>query len=306
MSFSKFRKASGRLWGNLRGHKPQEDGMSDYEIENNSVSKRAQNDSMSCSHVDCQEETNNSRQHAEHQKKKGKADLKKRREGGDDLQFHNEEHIFTARELSDVNGVHDEIANFYSTNSNGREMEKNTKNKKTGKLLEGEDIPLLSENEKRELVSLVKDKNISMDFILEMKEAFLLFDKNGDGFISAKELGVLMRAMGRNPTEDEIMQIMNEIDVDHNGKLDFSEFTIMMREKLQGEDMEEEIRQAFRVFDRNGDGFISKSEFKHCMMHFGEQFTDEEVEEMIAEADSNNDGKIDYEEFSKMILNEIG
>ena len=81
------------------------------------------------------------------------------------------------RELSDVNGVHDEIANFYSTNSNRREMEKNTKNKKTGKLLEGEDIPLLSENEKRELVSLVKDKNISMDFILEMKEAFLLFDK---------------------------------------------------------------------------------------------------------------------------------
>ena len=41
--------------------------------------------------------------------------------------------------------------------------------------------------------------------------------QNGDGFISAKELGVLMRAMGRNPTEDEIMQIMNEIDIDHNG-----------------------------------------------------------------------------------------
>jgi Ca2+-binding EF-hand superfamily protein len=41
------------------------------------------------------------------------------------------------------------------------------------------------------------------------------------------------------------------------------------------------------VFDRNGDGFISKTEFKHCMMHFGERFTDEEVEEMIAEADKN-------------------
>ena len=108
----------------------------------------------------------------------------------------------------------------------------------------------------------------------------MVYLQNGDGFISAKELGVLMRAMGRNPTEDEIMQIMNEIDIDHNGKyqkislfilisynwkyfkgalkyqsvtyiliagkLDFSEFTIMMREKLQGEDMEEEIRQAFR------------------------------------------------------------
>ena len=60
-----------------------------------------------------------------------------------------------------------------------------------------------------------------------------------------------------------------------------------------------------RVFDRNGDGYISKAEFKHCMMHFGEQFTDDEVEEMIADADSNNDGKIDYAEFSQMILKEI-
>ena len=61
----------------------------------------------------------------------------------------------------------------------------------------------------------------------------------------------------------------------------------------------------YRVFDRNGDGFISKNEFKHCMMHFGEKFTDDEVEEMIAEADANNDGQIDYTEFSQMILKEI-
>ena len=80
-----------------------------------------------------------------------------------------------------------------------------------------------------------------IDFIF-----FFPFSQNGDGFISAKELGVLMRTLGRNPTEDEIMNIMNEIDVDHNGKLDFSEFTIMMRDKLSGEDMEQEIKQAFR------------------------------------------------------------
>lgn len=166
------------------------------------------------------------------------------------------------------------------------------------------DEPILSEQEHRDLRNLL-NKNISMDFILEMREAFQLFDKNGDGFISAKELGVLMRTLGRNPTEDEILNIMNEIDVDHNGKLDFSEFTVMMKDKLTQEDLELEIKQAFRVFDRNGDGFISKAEFKHCMMHFGEQFTDEEVEEMISEADSNDDGRIDYNEFSQMILKEI-
>ena len=62
----------------------------------------------------------------------------------------------------------------------------------------------------------------------------------------------------------------------------------------------------FRVFDKNGDGYIAFNEFKRCMMNFGEQFTDEEVEEMIAEADTNNDGRIDYQEFSKMIMNELG
>lgn len=169
---------------------------------------------------------------------------------------------------------------------------------------EEEEEPILSLADHKELMSLLRE-NISMDFILEMKEAFNLFDKNGDGYISAKELGVLMRTLGRNPTEDEIMNMMNEIDVDHNGKLDFAEFTVMMHEKLRGDDMEVEIKQAFRVFDRNGDGYISKSEFKHCMMHFGERFTDEEVEEMISEADSNNDGKIDYAEFSHMILKEL-
>lgn len=55
-----------------------------------------------------------------------------------------------------------------------------------------------------------------------------------------------MRTLGRNPTEDEIINIMNEIDVDHNGKLDFSEFTVMMKDKLANEDMEMEIKQAFR------------------------------------------------------------
>ena len=85
----------------------------------------------------------------------------------------------------------------------------------------------------------LKEKNIVVNQLL-------FFSQNGDGYISAKELGVLMRTLGRNPTEDEILNIMNEIDVDHNGKLDFSEFTVMMRDKLASEDMEMEIKQAFR------------------------------------------------------------
>lgn len=308
MSFSKFRKASGRWWGNLRGQKNREDDFSECENENNRDPKNGQPNQIHCSHADCQQITNKSRctiqENVPQQRQKEKGTNKEDRcqiTKGKNMEVYDQEHITIASVEKGTDYI-----DSYSVYSSEPGRNKLSENKKTEKSQVDTDIPLLSDHEKRELVSLVRDKNISMDFILEMKEAFLLFDKNGDGFISAKELGVLMRAMGRNPTEDEIMQMMNEIDVDHNGKLDFSEFTIMMREKLQGEDMEEEIRQAFRVFDSNGDGYISKTEFKHCMMHFGEQFTDEEVEEMIAEADSNNDGQIDYEEFSKMLLDEIG
>ena len=82
------------------------------------------------------------------------------------------------------------------------------------------------------------EKNISLDFILEMKEAFQLYDKSGDGFLDSKELGELMRSLGRNPTEDEIFNLMAEVDVDHNGKLDFEEFTVLMNEKLTEDPIE--------------------------------------------------------------------
>lgn len=60
-------------------------------------------------------------------------------------------------------------------------------------------------------------------------------------------------------------------------------------------DKEEELREAFRVFDRNGDGFISASELRHVMTNLGEKLTDEEVEDMIKEADLDGDGLVNYE-----------
>lgn len=168
------------------------------------------------------------------------------------------------------------------------------------------DDEILSEQERRILMELL-NKNINMDFILEMKEAFKLFDKNGDGFINGKELGFMLRSLGRNPTEEEVFNLMAEVDVDHNGKLDFSEFTVMMKDKMTEEDLELQIKQSLRVFDSNGDGYISRAEFKQCMMHFtDEELTDKEVDNMLSQADLNNDGKIDYNEFSKMILEGMG
>ena len=68
-----------------------------------------------------------------------------------------------------------------------------------------------------------------------------------------------------------------------------------MARKMKDSDSEEEIREAFRVFDKDGNGFISPAELRHVMTNLGEKLTDEEVEEMIREADIDGDGQVNYE-----------
>merc|ERR1711962_144401 len=142
--------------------------------------------------------------------------------------------------------------------------------------------------------------------IAEFKEAFSLFDKDGDGTITTKELGTVMRSLGQNPTEAELQDMINEVDADGNGTIDFPEFLTMMARKMKDTDSEEEIREAsntlnFRVFDKDGNGFISAAELRHVMTNLGEKLTDEEVDEMIKEADIDGDGQVKYDEFVKMM-----
>uniref|UniRef100_A0A5S6Q2V0 EF-hand domain-containing protein n=2 Tax=Trichuris muris TaxID=70415 RepID=A0A5S6Q2V0_TRIMR len=143
-------------------------------------------------------------------------------------------------------------------------------------------------------------ENITEDELQEYREAFRLFDKDGNGTITTKELGIAMRSLGQNPTEQELMDMINEVDIDGSGTIEFVEFCQMMK-RMNKENDSEMIREAFRVFDRDGNGFITAQEFRYFMTHMGEQFTDEEVDEIIREVDIDGDGQINYEEFVQMM-----
>ena len=111
-----------------------------------------------------------------------------------------------------------------------------------------------------------------------------------------------MRSLGMNPTEAELQDMISEVDADQNGTIDFSEFLSLMARKMKDTDSEEELKEAFRVFDKDQNGFISAAELRHVMTNLGEKLTDEEVKEMIQEADVDGDGQIDYDEFVKVMM----
>lgn len=96
---------------------------------------------------------------------------------------------------------------------------------------------------------------------------------DGDGAITAKELGIAMRTLGQNPTESELQDMINEFDIDGNGTVDFREFLDMMARNLACDtDIEEEMKEAFEVFDKDGNGLISPAELRHVMANLGKLF----------------------------------
>ena len=136
----------------------------------------------------------------------------------------------------------------------------------------------------------------------EYKDAFEMFDKNKDGVITTKELANIMRSLNQDPTEEELNEMIEEVDLDKNGEVDFEEFVTLMNRRSRETNIEEDVLNAFKVFDKEGNGLISVTELRHIMTTLGEQLTEEEIDDMLKEADNDGDGYINYEEFIKNML----
>lgn len=163
----------------------------------------------------------------------------------------------------------------------------------------------------------------------------LLIETRTIGQITTKELGTVMRSLGQNPSESELQDMINEVDADNNGTIDFPGKTLVSPRKktlgcgltlgscrvlnhdgpkneghrLRGGDSRgiqgpltltsspckraDEGLTTHQVFDRDNNGFISAAELRHVMTSIGEKLTDDEVDEMIREADQDGDGRID-------------
>lgn len=135
----------------------------------------------------------------------------------------------------------------------------------------------------------------------DVKEAFDLFDPDGNGQIATKEIKVAMRALGFEPKKEEMKKLISEVDPDGVGTLSFDEFLDLMTIKMSERDSKDEVLRAFKLFDDDNTGKISFRNLKRVAKELSENLTDEEIQEMIDEADRDGDGEISEDEFLRIM-----
>ncbi|XP_034954219.1 calcium-binding protein 1 isoform X2 [Zootoca vivipara] len=150
------------------------------------------------------------------------------------------------------------------------------------------------------------DRELRPEEIDELREAFKEFDKDRDGYINCRDLGNCMRTMGYMPTEMELIELSQQINMNQGGHVDFDDFVELMGPKLLAETADmigvKELRDAFREFDTNGDGEISTNELREAMKKLlGQQVGHRDIEDIIRDVDLNGDGRVDFEEFVRMM-----
>lgn len=133
--------------------------------------------------------------------------------------------------------------------------------------------------------------------IMEIKEAFDLFDTDGGGSIDPKELKEAMNSLGLETKNQTIYQMITDLDSDNSGAIEFKEFLDLMTARMSDRDTKEDIRKVFRIFDEDNKGSITKKSLMRVAKELGETMDENELTEMIERADSDGDGNVTFEDF---------
>lgn len=113
----------------------------------------------------------------------------------------------------------------------------------------------------------------------------------------------MMRKLGQNPTEAELLEMISSVDDNGDHEIDFDEFLVLMKSRISERDPEKELRDAFAVFDTDGSGSIDRKELKKLMKKLGQILSEAELDAMMDEVDSNGDGEISFAEFKALMEN---
>ncbi|XP_027940259.1 calcium-dependent protein kinase 29-like isoform X1 [Vigna unguiculata] len=154
-------------------------------------------------------------------------------------------------------------------------------------------------NKMKKLALKVIAENLSEEEIKGLKQMFNNMDTDRSGTITYEELKSGLTKLGSKLSEYEIKQLMEAADVDKSGTIDYQEFitATINRHKLE---KEENLFKAFQYFDKDNSGYITREELRQALTEYqmGDEAT---IDEVIDDVDTDNDGKINYQEFVAMM-----
>jgi calmodulin len=144
------------------------------------------------------------------------------------------------------------------------------------------------------------------DEIKVLKICFNLFDVKKQEYLSADDLDDILRAMGFRPSKEELKEILEEIDEDGSGEIEFGEFTQLcakfLVEEPDEETMKAELKEAFRVYDKEGEGFITTGTLREIIGELDPRLTTDDLDGIIEEIDEDGSGTMDFDEFCQMMM----
>lgn len=146
--------------------------------------------------------------------------------------------------------------------------------------------------------------DLTKEQVAMLRKAFDMFDREKKGFIHTNMVGTILRTLGQTFEESDLRELIAEIDQDGSGELEFDEFLALTARFLVEEDaeaMQEELREAFRLYDKEGNGYINVSDLRDILRALDDKLTEDELDEMIAEIDTDGSGTVDFDEFMEMM-----
>lgn len=154
-------------------------------------------------------------------------------------------------------------------------------------------------NKLKKVALRVIAENLSEEEIMGLKEMFKSMDTDNNGTITYEELKAGLPKLGTKLSESEVRQLMEAADVDGNGTIDYMEF-ITATMHMNRMEKEDHLYKAFEYFDKDKSGYITMEELEQALKKYnmGDEKT---IREIIAEVDTDNDGRINYDEFAAMM-----
>ena len=136
----------------------------------------------------------------------------------------------------------------------------------------------------------------------KFKEAFIFFDRDGDGTMKAEDVGLAMRAMGALVSNQEVKRLLKKYDPDGTGTIDLNDFIACMAEVAGKEDNPGEIKNSFSVFDKDDNGMLPIEEMRHVLTRIGDPLTQEEVTNFLNILDVHGDGFVRFDNLMDLLI----